>query len=764
MKVTFLEAEVPLTKTFEFKNGELTKIGHPRIMDYKSHEFEFETIEQLRDLIVEQGALGRCLLKGNLNRPLDWESRKGTTTPNEPTRLICLDLDGMKGVTSPLQLTKLVGMGDVDYIAQYSASSGVVPSRGLSCHIFIITDRDTAPALLKQYLMHWNLVTPEIAGDLNLTRTCCALRWPLDVTTCQNDKLIYIAPPLLGEGVVDSFKGERVSLVKRKKRFLTLPAPPSAELNKKEQELVLNTLRVAQGLASRPATQYKTIAGTEYLSKPDKAAINGHRAERGFVYLNINGGDSWAYYHPESNPEFIYNFKGEPNYRTSELLPEYWAQVKSAVNDAPKKDSQGNLYLGFSDFKTSTYWKGIFSEKTRALRIAQAKSPTQVRDFYKQHGQPVGDFVPIWDITYDPVNDWTVNVEDKQVNKYIPSPFSRRARETGHKFNPLTERILMHALGEDRVSFDHFVNWFAVIVQFNCMTQTAWVWHGIQGTGKGLFFNTIIRPILGVSNTCSKRMQEMDSDFNGFLENTQLLWIEEAEAGAFSNSAKMDANFKNYITEPDISVRHMHMMAYEVTNYLNIILSSNKDDPVMLDPTDRRYNVSPYQDQKIHVREGGWLTSDQVAEMKTHVPAWECYNYLMDYRADVERAASPLQNAAKALMTNINRLSVDVVVDAIRAGNLQFFLEQKPGVPIEAILGLDKGPAAAYLGLLERLPKLENITRDELYIIFNYIVGVIPAAPGKFTALLKHHGIKDLKTIRRGDESFKGISVNWRTS
>jgi hypothetical protein len=48
--------------------------------------------------------------------------------------------------------------------------------------------------------------------------------------------------------------------------------------------------------------------------KPDSAVITEMKAERGFVYFNLNGGDSWAYYHPESNPDYIYNFKGEPSY------------------------------------------------------------------------------------------------------------------------------------------------------------------------------------------------------------------------------------------------------------------------------------------------------------------------------------------------------------------------------------------------------------------------------------------------------------------
>jgi hypothetical protein len=70
------------------------------------------------------------------------------------------------------------------------------------------------------------------------------------------------------------------------------------------------------------------------MSKPGEATITGIKRDRGFVYLNLNGGDSWGYYHSEDNAEYIYNFKGEPVYKTSELLPEYWASINKVDADS----------------------------------------------------------------------------------------------------------------------------------------------------------------------------------------------------------------------------------------------------------------------------------------------------------------------------------------------------------------------------------------------------------------------------------------------
>ena len=47
------------------------------------------------------------------------------------------------------------------------------------------------------------------------------------------------------------------------------------------------------------------------------------------MYLNLNGGDSWAYFFPESNPEILYSFKGEPPVRLANIAPRLWEQSQS---------------------------------------------------------------------------------------------------------------------------------------------------------------------------------------------------------------------------------------------------------------------------------------------------------------------------------------------------------------------------------------------------------------------------------------------------
>lgn len=762
MKINFLEAAVPLTKTFNLDNGVLTKVGHPRVIDYVSYEESWAAIEDLHGLLVKHAAVGRCLIKGTLLKVLKDESRAGTTDPNAPTWYLCLDLDGLKGVDDVEAFLRLVGLDGVDYIVQYSSSMGVIPARGISAHVFILLSKPYPPALLKQWLMHLNLTIPILRQNFGLSRTGNSLRWVLDTTTCQNDKLIYIAPPLLGEGVVDGFQGERIQLVKKQNRTYTLPSTmPTAEANKVAADTALNELREKAGLPKRPKQIFKKLGTTEYMAKPDQAIISSMKTERGFVYMNLNDGDSWGYYHPENNPMFIHNFKGEPVFKTSELLPDYWADVRDNIN-APRIDSTGKLFLAFRDFRTAAYWNGTWDPTTDRLTIAQAKSAEQLRHFLVQNYQPVGDYVPDWNMRFDPHSDTTVDVEARSINTFEPTDLMRMPHKDVHEVPPMIRKVLLHALGSDEESLEHYLNWLAVIFKYRIKAETMWVLHGVPGTGKGLMLNYILRPLFG-KHVESKRTRELHSDFNGFLERALILWIDEAEVALHKDKSMIEADLKNYSVEPMISIRRMHMLPYEAVSYISVILSSNKGEIINIDPKDRRFNVAVFQGVSMEEAYGSKPTDAEMAQLKNEIVDFA--HYLMTRKADKQLARTALNNQAKQHMIHVSMSSIDIVSRALREGDFQFLWELRSvgetplGQTAHGLLG------ESYEGLLRdvAMGKKPVLLREELRTVFEYTVGKMSPSPHKFTSQIKHHDIS-LEPMKMNGESVRGFRIKWKIS
>lgn len=761
MKATFLSAASPLTKTFSIDaDGNLQKTGHPRIVEVTSWQHDFETIDDLYNLLLVHAEQGNCFLKGNVTRRLVEETRAGSTDPNEPTRVLLLDLDGIKQIDTVDQLLAQLGLQDVDHVVQFSASMGVVPGRGLSAHVFMLLSRPWPPAMLKQWLMHVNLTNPLLRANVGLTRTNNALRWGLDVGTCQNDKLIYIANPILGEGVEDKLAGERIVLVRRDKRGAELPEKvPTAEVNKRASEGLLNELRERAGLPKRKAATYRSQGPIDYMSNPDQAVVTGVRTERGFTYLNLNGGDSWGYYHPEKNPTFIYNFKGEATYKTSELLPDYWQEAKGVLSE-PRVDEGGTMYLAFRDFRTAAYWNGTWSPKKQSLVLAQARSKEQLQDFMLQHGQPGLGYIPDWNVTFDPQSEVIVDPDARLVNLFQPTKYMRAAKPAGDKVPPLVQRVIFHAGGGDEEVLERYLNWLAVIWQHRCRTGTAWVFHGTQGTGKGLMLDKILRPLFGDDYVVYKRIAELDSQFNGYMERCLILFADEAHASAFSSKDVMDSNFKSYIVEPKLSIRRMHALPTIAKNYMNMIFAGNKGDIVVIDPEDRRFNVGVYQSTPL-------VISKEECEEGLESELQAFANYLSARKADTELARKPLNNQAKQRMVNVNMSAMDVVCRALVGGDFAFLWDQCPthgkthtGSTERDIL------TGRYRMLLREIAKGERpaLTRDEVMDVLAYTVGNIPASPLKFTSLVKHHGITFEPTSRNG-RSVRGLKVKeWNIS
>ena len=768
--IYFLSADKPIVKRYEVDptTGEIVKHPYPFVYEVTSYQEPCNNLHDLFQHIQKYAKQGNCMVKGKLGRQLVTESRKGTTNPEELTEWICLDLDGIEGYQSVDHFLSDIGCAETDYILQWSSSMGIENKAGFRCHIFMQLDKPVRPQQLKNWLQDLNLSRPTLSGQLQLTKTGNSLRWPLDITTCQNDKLLYIAPPDLGKGITDPFpeKGSRgklasprITFEQRTLKRLSLPTNLILqEALRDRTHAKVSELRVAAGLPKMKAVKYKFDGTIEYMANPGQATITDMKEERGFVYFNLNGGDSWAYYHPSESPEFIYNFKGEPTYRTQDLLPQYWAKLtQQAASGAP--DAKGNIYLAFREFTSGVYWNGIYDTVNDKLELYPAKSETQLRHFMKNNKMPLGESIPDWKRVFEPNNPNVIDRQAQTVNIYNPSDFFK---DLSPPFvaspPPVINKIIDHVLGNDMATLDHFYNWLAVIVQHKTRAGTAWVLQGTQGTGKGLLMHNILTPLFGYENVAAKRMEELESQFTEFMENKFIVFIDEIEAGKSLYHAKVTAKLKNLIVEPMISIRNMYRPAYLAPNFASMIFASNKPSSVEVAPDDRRFNVGVYQENKLQI------TGPEIDQIDNELP--EFYAYLMHYPADPDRARTPLISQSRSTLIDISRTAIDTISDALLKGDLQTLWDHLPSqkalTPGNALIQTkSQGYRDLIVDVVSNIGNHDKLTRDELYTIFEYTVGNMPTSPNKLTSTLKHHRLH-LKPVWKYNRSVRGIEVNWK--
>lgn len=140
---------------------------------------------------------------------------------------------------------------------------------------------------------------------------------------------------------------------------------------------------------------------------------------------------------------------------------------------------------------------------------------------------------------------------------------------------------------KDEKSYGYVRKWLASIFQHPDKVHTALVLCGSQGTGKNAFVNPL-GVLLGQHYAPLGNVSELVSNFNFHLKNAVLIHANEAFWGGHK---KEIGTLKTMITEETCLIEAKGKDRILVKNYKHVIMSSNEDWPVHLDPDDRRFYV-----------------------------------------------------------------------------------------------------------------------------------------------------------------------------
>ena len=533
---------------------------------------------------------------------------------------------------------------------------------------------------------------------------------------------------------------------------------------KERAKEVINQLRTQIGLKPRSG---KTIwiKNVEVETNVDEAFVSNIREDDNFIRLNINNGDSWAYWHPKDNFEIIHDFKTDLAYKTKDFLPKYYKQCwEQRLHAREQQSKNADLVWGFRDLPTGQYWNGIYTAVNESLDLYPA-TREQISDFFINRGMmppaPPQEFT----IVYDPKNIYRLDLDERLINTFQMSDYLWNEGVTGlnYKHFPVIADLIEHTLATNIGSdlYEHFINWLAVVIQRKGKPHTAWVLHGNEGTGKGVLFNQVLSPILGSNNVYATNINTLQDTFNGWMAKCLLTFCDEADAQDFENQNKLSAILRNYITEPVVSVREMRQTARNVTNWTSFIFASNRPQPVVIPPTDRRYNVGNFQSQRYKFP--GEAAIEAELTLFTQ--------FMLAHEANYERACTTINTETRREMQKLNLTSADAIAQALITGD---FTELWATMPDEHLLNnrLVNSPHAEAAEIFARIMKTiaidivkgnkeARLSRDEVGSILRYTCGNIPESPTKLTQLLRHHGI-NLKDVRRNNKKFRGIKIEWK--
>jgi hypothetical protein len=757
MQVTFLQGQEPYTKKYErLPDGTYRGHSYPNVFLVSSHQESVFTLAEFAEKLKDHAAAGHCLLTNNLDKELENESRAKHQRKDEPREWVVLDIDGLEGVHSPDQFIREYlpePFHSVSYVVQYSPSQGIKP--GLRCHIYFLLYTPISAEEITRWLTWQNL--SKLSNQVTLSSSGMALSYPLDRVASANGRIIYIAPPEC-VGFDDPVQ-DRIQLMEKQYERLSFGfvAPSPTEVRAKVREMV-NILRDARGLPKKNAKEHIVVRedGTEILKKDliDQGRVTSWQEDNErFMRCNVNGGDSFAYYfHRDQEKPLLHNFKGEPSFDLATFDPSFYRdhvvpQFESLSASMPRP-------FVFRDHASDKYWVGIREGDTI---VAQPNvigaSDKKIGDYFSQHGTSPPAVIESWDRIFDPSLPKQWYPDDKIFNTWRATEYQENDLYTS-AVPPTIEKVMRHALGSDEETYEHFLNWLAYIQQTRKKAGTAWVIHGVPGTGKGLLFNFILTPIFGRDYCNVRQIRDLKDKFNGWMEHTILCNIDEANADDLSFEGKEVVNsLKNWITEPYMSIRHMQAASVLRSSYINFVFTTNDFGVLPIQNGDRRFNVAPRQMDKLEI------TDEEIALLKKELSQFSAY--LNRYSVDKSKVIKPLNNAAKLELKEAARSSIDEFYDAVAKGDIMYFVEGTHEDTKEyGALSTFKEAVARWVDdVKNNRPSL--VTVKELKSAHIVMCRDRGMKDGQFRSMSAKRG-QPIGRPRVGDERIRGWRIDWK--
>jgi len=720
--LTFMQASngVRLAKVFT----PTSKKSYPNVAKFDSHSYDVANttagLEQMHRLMVAHAAKGHALLRGQLKKDLKGQSRAGQTQKTLVCDWMTIDIDNLDlvraaelGVTPNYPASGIISRADilfaaaylvkmlpaelhnVSYIATASASTGMKPDK-LSMHLDFMLTNPIHPKTLKGWLTKLNFDVPVFNGQLNLSSNGLALIYPCDRTVADNSKLIYIAPPVM-QGVEKRLDDEdRILLVEKQTATVDL-MPLLAGCTEEQIKLLtskgLKKLRKDAGLAHKTAQMQSINTNgkvVEIVSNPDRALMQLSYSTDKYCYANLQDkagvmGDSHAYWWPIDNPQIVYNFKDESPFRMKDVDMDFYKSICAQFSEQISSANIPVPYV-FRDITSDEHYALTYDTNNDLIMRLNATRRANLKDFMANHGEELPDPIPDWDRSFNPQTNVQLDVEGSFVNTYEPTKYMRNrelSTEDEHKLEygrgyllkktaPTLYSIIYHMVGSSEPEFEHFFNWFAYAFQTKQKLTTAWVFTGIEGTGKGLFFHQIIHKLYG-KHAAYKTLDNVEDQFNDFEENALFMVVDEFKLTDSQSSNKMMNKLKHMVTETFGTVRGMRQAQRQVKLYANMCFNSNEIEVIRLSSSDRRFNIGKRQEVPI-------LSAypSMMADLKKHrdTELMNLVEFINAFEADPIQAYRPLDNMAKQLMRDASMTWIDHFITAVKTGDLDYFVEK----------------------------------------------------------------------------------------
>ena len=190
--------------------------------------------------------------------------------------------------------------------------------------------------------------------------------------------------------------------------------------------------------------------------------------------------------------------------------------------------------------------------------------------------------------------------------------FAVSGSSEGGTVEPMLRHIREVICDNDVERTQYVLGWVALLIQQpGCNHGVALVLRGKKGAGKGIFAQPLMR-IMGRHAVHLLQPRHLTGNFNAHLQDVCFVFADEA---FFAGDRSNDGALKGLITETLLQIEPKGVDAYQVRNWMTVLMATNSEWVAPMGADERRYAVMDVSEARLKDHDyfnelGTWASND----------------------------------------------------------------------------------------------------------------------------------------------------------
>ena len=335
--------------------------------------------------------------------------------------------------------------------------------------------------------------------------------------------------------------------------------------------------------------------------------------------------------------------------------------------------------------------KEVTASKLKTILKNKLKFPVYIDNedpIYKDKNINTSCLHLVSEDAFDPHQDKEFFEKNGQTyrNLFVKTEYLLLNKNTKHNEPKIIIDLVKNLVNNDEERYIYLMNWLANFIQTMERTPIAIIIKGKQGTGKNLFIDKVLRPILSKEQVALISKEELLGKFIGTIFENKLFYIFDEISHSYKDNFQLQNRLKQIIGSDDVFMEKKYENTKSETKLWGpIFLFSNKSVPIAIETNSRREVVFKSGEPLSKIDFLGCGSYENLCD-KIKSELRDFTLTLLNWEVDKNMASIAMDTPEKIALANMTHDKIALFNEAITSGDISYFEELKEEYPEGACL------------------------------------------------------------------------------